>query len=180
MWFERWLWAFTLTEHTFGFCVLFLFCFELMFCASPVLFVLSFVYWNVFYCCVLTAQTWLDLTWLDPMGSYATGRRCDPQWSLHSPDLNPQILSVGALRTGCMATTPDYPWPEGSNYSSNKSDTKGGMREGQRELCPPDPNVPAAPGSAFGAHFLSASETKSFCSTDLKLWRCLLHRLDLM
>ena len=28
--------------------------------------------------------------------------------------------------------------------------------------------------------FLSASETKSFCSTDLKLWRCLLHRLDLM
>ena len=54
------------------------------------------------------------------------------------------------------------------------------MREGHRELCPPDPNVPAAPGSAFGAHFLSASETKSFCSTDLKLWRCLLHRLDLM
>ena len=32
--------------------------------AQPVLFVLSFVYWNVFYCCVLTAQTWLDLTWL--------------------------------------------------------------------------------------------------------------------
>jgi len=35
-------------------------------------------------------------------------------------------------------------------------------------------------GSSFGAHFLSASETKSFCSTDRKLWRCLLHRLDLM
>ena len=33
--------------------------------AQPVLFVLSFVYWNVFYCCVLTAQTWLDLTWLE-------------------------------------------------------------------------------------------------------------------
>jgi len=31
-----------------------------------------------------------------------------------------------------------------------------------------------------GAHFLSTSETKSFCSTDSKLWRCLLHRLDLM
>ena len=31
---------------------------------QPVLFVLSFVDWNVFYCCVLTAQTWLDLTWL--------------------------------------------------------------------------------------------------------------------
>jgi len=39
--------------------------------------------------------------------------------------------------------------------------------------------VPAAPGSSFVAHFLSASETKSFCSTDLKLWRCLQHRLDL-
>jgi len=36
-----------------------------------------------------------------------------------------------------------------------------------------------------GAHlehiyFLSASETKSFCSTDLKLWGCLLHKLDLI
>jgi len=60
---------------------------------------------------------------------------------------------------------------------SNKSDPKGGMREDHRELCPPDPNVPAAPGSSFGAHFLSASKTKSFCRTDLKLWRCLLHRL---
>jgi len=39
----------------------------------------------------------------------------------------------------------------------------------------PDPNVPAAPGSSIGAHFLSASETRSFCSTDLKLWRYLLH-----
>jgi len=46
-----------------------------------------------------------------------------------------------------------------------------------REVCPPDPNVSAAPGSSSGAHCLSASETKSFCRTDLKLWRCLLHRL---
>ena len=29
--------------------------------AQPVLFVSSFVDWNVSYCCVLTAQTWLDL-----------------------------------------------------------------------------------------------------------------------
>ena len=29
--------------------------------AQPVLFVLSFIDWNVFYCCVLTAQTWLDV-----------------------------------------------------------------------------------------------------------------------
>ena len=54
------------------------------------------------------------------------------------------------------------------------------MREDHLELYPPDPNVPAGSGSSFGAHFLSASETKSFCSTDLKLWRCLLYRLDLM
>ena len=108
-------------------------------------------------------------------------RRCDQQWSQHSPDLNPPDFICGdTLRTGCMATTPDYPWPEGSNHSSNKSDLKGGMWEGHRALCPPDPNVPAAPGSSFGAHFLSASETKSFCSTDLKLWRCLLRRLDLI
>jgi len=32
----------------------------------PVLFVFSFVDWNVFYCCVLTAQTWLESTWLKP------------------------------------------------------------------------------------------------------------------
>jgi len=101
-----------------------------------------------------------------------SGRRIHRTWS-------PQIFICGdTLRTGCMATTPDYLWPEGSNHSSNKSDPKGGMREGHRELSPPDPNVPAAPGSSFGAHFLSVSETKSFCSTDLKL--CLLHRLDLM
>jgi len=43
------------------------------------------------------------------------------------------------------------------------------FEDDNRELCPPDPNVPAAPGSSFGAHFLSASDRKSFCSTDLKL-----------
>ena len=37
------------------------------------------------------------------------------------------------------------------------------MQEGHRELCSPDPNVPAVLGSSFGAHFLNASETKSFC-----------------
>ena len=93
----------------------------------------------------------------------------------------PQIFICGdTLRTGCMATTPRLSLTWTQHSSSNKSDPKGGMREGHRELCPPDPNVPAAPGSSFGAHFLSASEMRSFCSTDLKLWRCLLHRLDLM
>ena len=54
------------------------------------------------------------------------------------------------------------------------------MREGHKKLFPPGSNVPAGPESSFGAYCLSVSETKSFCSTDLKLWRCLLHRLDLM
>jgi len=59
---------------------------------------------------------------------------------------------------------------------------------------PPDPNVWEPSVGALvirriqmclqrrGAHLehiFSASEAKSFCSTDLKLWRCLLHRLDL-
>ena len=35
-------------------------------------------------------------------------------------------------------------------------------------------------GELIWSTFLSASETKSFCSTDLKLWGCLLHRLALM
>ena len=34
-------------------------------------------------------------------------RRCDPQWSPHSPELKSQIFICGdTLRTGCMATTP--------------------------------------------------------------------------
>ena len=94
----------------------------------------------------------------------------------------PRFLSVGMPGgQGVWQQPPDYPWPEGSNHSSiNKSDPKGGMWEGHRELCLPDPNVPAASRSSFGAHFLCASETRSFCSTDLKLCRCLLQRLDLM
>ena len=111
----------------------------------------------------------VSLTDWSATGVTRSGRRIHWTWT-------PQIFICGdTLRKGCT----DYPWPEGSNHSSNKSDPKGGMREGHQELYLPDPNVPAAPGSSFGAHFLSSSETKSFCSTDLKLWRCLLHRLDL-
>jgi len=36
------------------------------------------------------------------------------------------------------------------------------MREGHRELCPPDPNVPAAPGSSFEAHFLTPVKQRVF------------------
>ena len=88
----------------------------------------------------------------------------------------PEYYLWGYFRgQGVWQQTPDWPWPEGSN----KSDPKGGMRESHRELSPPDPNVPAAPGSSFGAHFWAPVKQR-FCSTDLKLWRCLLHRLDLM
>ena len=86
-----------------------------------------------------------SLAWLQQRFPHRLiSRRCDPQWSPHSPDLKPQIFICGdTLRTGCMATTP--------------------------RLSLTYPNTPAAPGSSFGAQFLSASETKSFCSTDLKL-----------
>ena len=73
----------------------------------------------------------------------------------------PRFLYVGIpYGQGVWQQLPDYPWPEDSDHSSNKSDPKGGMQESHRELCPLDPNVPAAPGSSFGAHFLSASETE--------------------
>jgi len=122
------------------------------------------------------------LKWIIGMAKAAFSWPTDqPEWLPHSPDLNPTDFNMwDTLRTGFVATTPRLSWPEGGNHSSNKSDPKGGLREGHRELRPPDPNVPAAPGSSLGAHFLSTSETKRFCSIDLKLWRCLLHRLDLM
>ena len=102
--------------------------------------------------------------YLSAAGETRSGHRIHRTWTS-------QIFVCGdTLRTVCMATTPrlSLTWTC-SNHSSNKSDPKKGMRESHRELCPPDPNVPAAPGSSSGAHFLSASETKSFCRTDLKL-----------
>ena len=60
----------------------------------------------------------------------------------------PRFLSVGIpWGQGVWKQPPDHPWPEDSNHSSNKSDPKGEMRESHWELCPPDPNVPAAAGS---------------------------------
>ena len=42
------------------------------------------------------------------------------------------------------------------------SDPNGGMREGYRELWPPDPNAPAAPGSSFEAHFWASVKQRDF------------------
>ena len=75
----------------------------------------------------------------------------------------PGVRTEYTVRTSCMGQqTPDYPWPEDSNHSSNKSDPKGGMREGHRELCPPDPKVPAAPGSSFEHIFWAPVKQRVF------------------
>ena len=72
------------------------------------------------------------------------------------------VLASNKYRKGCTRLNTNHPtsFPLESliirfpTFLSNKSDPKGEVREGHRELCPPDPNVPAAPGSSFGAHFL--------------------------
>jgi len=108
-------------------------------------------------------------------------RRCGPQWSPHSPDLNlPDFYMWGYLKDRVCGNNPQtIPDLKAAITAAIKAIPREECG-GHRELCRPDPNVHAAPGSSFGAHFLSPSETKSFCITDLKLWRCLLHRLDLM
>jgi len=80
----------------------------------------------------------------------------------HSPDLNPPHFHLwGYLKDKVY----------GNNHQTIpvlKAAITAAIRaipreeSGHQELCLPDPNVPAAPGSSFGAHFLSASETKSF------------------
>ena len=74
-------------------------------------------------------------------------------WPTDQPQVWPAVV---AAFTGLEP--PDYHRPEGSS----KSDPKGGMREGHRELCPPDPNVSAAPGSSFGAHFWAPVKQRVF------------------
>ena len=123
-------------------------------------------------------------------------RRCNTQGTPHSPDLNPPDFYLwGYLKDRVYGNNPQtipdlkavitaairaIPREECGRRTRETFLIEKRRVIEKRELSPPDPNVPAAPWSSFGAHFLSASETKSFCSTDLKLWRCLLHRLDLM
>jgi len=87
----------------------------------------------------------ISLTDWSAAGVTRSGRRIHQTWT-------PRFLSVWIPQgQGVWQQPPDYPWPEGSNHSSNTSDPKGGMREGHWELCRQDPNVPAVPGSSFGA-----------------------------
>ena len=101
-------------------------------------------------------------------------RRCDPQWSPYSPDLNPPDFYLwGYLKDRVYANNPQ-----------SIPDLKAAIRAIPREECGRVIEnfarriqvLPAAPRSSFRAHFLSASETKRFCSTDLKFSSCLLHR----
>jgi len=108
-------------------------------------------------------------------------RRCDPQWSPYSPDLNP----------------PDfYMWgyPTDSVYGNNpqtildlRTAITAAIRAIPREQCGRvienfvrRIQMCLQRRELIWSTILSTSETKSFCSTDLKLWRCLVHRLDLM
>ena len=108
-------------------------------------------------------------------------RRCDTQREPHSPNLNPPDFYMwGYIKDSVYGnnsqTIPDL-----------KAVITAAIRAIPREECggssrtlPAGSKCVCSTGSSFGAHFVSASETKSFCSTDLKLCRCLLHGLDLM
>jgi len=105
-------------------------------------------------------------------------RRCDPQWSPHSPDLDPPDFYMwGYLKDRVygnnLQTIPDLKVAITAAIRAIPREECGRVIENfarRIQMCL----------QRREAHFLSASETKSFCSTDLKLWRCLLHRLDLM
>ena len=101
-----------------------------------------------------TPQT-KSLTWLRQcLKDRQISHRCDPERSPHSPDLNPPDFHLWEYLKGRVyGSSPlDYPLPKGNNHSNHKSDSEGGMQEGNRELCSPDPSLPAALGSSFGVH----------------------------
>ena len=109
-------------------------------------------------------------------------RRCDTRWSSHSPDLNlPYFYLWGYLKDRVYGNNPQ-------TILDLKAAITAAIRVIPREECGRViENFARGIQMCLqrrGAHLehicLSASETKSFCSTDLKLWRCLLHRLDLM
>ena len=109
-------------------------------------------------------------------------RGCDPQWSPHSPDMNPPDFYMwGYLKERVYGnnprTIPDLKAAITAAVSAIPKEECGRVIENlahRIQMCL------QRQGTHLEHIFLSASETKSFCSTDLKLWRCLLHRLDLM
>jgi len=116
---------------------------------------------------------WLQQCFPDRLKS----RRCDPQWSPHSPDLNPPDCHMwGYLMDRVYGNNP-----------LTILHLKAAIRAIQMEECGRviknfDRRIQMClqRRELIRSTSLSASETKSFCSTDLKLWRCLLHRLDLI
>ena len=105
-------------------------------------------------------------------------RRCDPQWSPHSPDLNPPDFYLwGYLKDRVYANNPQ-------SIPDLKAAITAAIRAIPREECGRVIENFARRiqvclqrrGAHFEHIFLSASETKKFCSTDLKFSSCLLHR----
>ena len=74
-------------------------------------------------------------------------RRCDPEWSLHSPDLNtPDFYLWGYLKHKVYGNNP-------KTIPDLKTATTRAMRAGHRKLCSSYPKVLAAAGSSFRAYF---------------------------
>ena len=101
--------------------------------------------------------------------------RCDQQWSPHSPYLNPPDFYLwrylkARVNDNNPQTIPDL-----------KAEIRAMPREEWGRVIEKFARQIQMCLQRRGAHlehiFLSASETKSVCSTDLKLWRWVLHRL---
>ena len=117
---------------------------------------------------------WLQQRFLDRLISH----RCDPQWSPHSLDLNPPDFYMwGYLKDRVYGNNPQ-----------TIADMKAAIRAIPREECgrvienfARRIQMCLQHRGAHLEHIFWAPVKQSFCcSTDFKLWRCLLHRLDLM
>ena len=96
--------------------------------------------------------------WSAP-GVTRSGRHIHRIWT-------PQIFNCGdTLRTGCLATTsrPYLTWRQQSQRS------RGRNAGGSSRTLPTGSKSACSAGELIWSTFSSASETKSFCSTDLKL-----------
>ena len=69
---------------------------------------------------------------------------------VHATHLLPMALTK---ELAVSSMPPLKVWDGPGNHSSHKSDLKGGVREGHRELCTTDPCVFAVPGITLEAHF---------------------------
>ena len=109
---------------------------------------------------------WLQQSFPDRLIS----RRCDPQWSPHSPDLNPPYFYMcGYLKDRVYGNNPQ-------TIPDLKAAITVAIRAIPREECgrviknfAAGSKCACSAGALIWSTFLSASETKSFCSKDVKL-----------